>query len=295
MAFEGLLATLAAKRATVDAALDRVLPPADAMPQRVHRAMRYSLFAGGKRLRPALSLLACELCGGDERIALPPACALEMIHTYSLIHDDLPAIDNDDLRRGQPTCHKQFDEATAILAGDALLTHAFLVVVEHTPDAALAKSFVFELARAAGTDGIIGGQMVDIESSGTPGDAQKLLYIHTHKTVPPFVAALRCGALAARAPQNDLAALTLYAHSIGLAFQIADDILDVEGTAEELGKTPGKDAAASKLTYPALFGMAKARAEAQRLAQGAQQALDPFGSRADWLRQLADYIVQRRS
>ena len=295
MPFKPLLDELAAKRELIDSVLGRFLPPEDAVPERIHKAMRYSLFAGGKRLRPALTLWACELCGGEERHAMPAACALEMIHTYSLIHDDLPAIDNDDLRRGQPTCHKQFDEATAVLAGDALLTHAFLVMVEHTGDPVLAKTFVEEIGRASGTGGIIGGQMVDIQMDGQPGDARTLLYIHTHKTVPPFLAAVRCGAYAANASDADLAALTQYGESIGLAFQIADDILDVEGSAEQLGKTPGKDAAASKLTYPSLFGMPQAKAEAGKLIQAAKQSIERFGEKAKVLGLLADFIVQRSS
>ena len=296
MPFEQLLDALAATRREIDAALDLFLPAEDAQPPRIHQAMRYSLFAGGKRLRPALTLWACELCGGDTERAMPAACALEMIHTYSLIHDDLPAIDNDDLRRGRPTCHKQFDEATAVLAGDALLTHAFIVLAEHTPDPALAVLFAAEIGRASGTSGIIGGQVVDIEVTGTgAGDAETLDYIHTHKTMPPFVAAVRCGAHAARATVDQFGLLTQYAEALGLAFQIADDILDVEGTAEELGKTPGKDAAASKLTYPALHGVEQARVRARALVDHAVMSLAGFGARAELLRQLARFIYERRN
>ncbi len=295
-----LLDTLSETRKLIDDALERFLPPEDAYPTGIHKAMRYSVFAGGKRLRPALMLWTCELCGGDANLAMPPACALEMIHTYSLIHDDLPAIDDDDLRRGRPTCHKQFDEAAAILAGDALLTHAFIVIVEHVADPSLAKRFIAEIGRASGTGGIIGGQVVDIEASGSNAPARRadaagtLHYIHTHKTVPPFVAAVRCGAIAADASDADIDALTRYAEDIGLAFQVADDILDVEGTAEELGKTPGKDAAAAKLTYPALFGMAEAKAKARALVESAIHALDRFGQRASLLASLARFIVERK-
>lgn len=289
-------------RMQIDAELDDVLPDEGAYPPEIHRAMRYSLFAGGKRLRPALTLWACELCGGTIDKALPAACALEMIHTYSLIHDDLPAIDNDDLRRGQPTCHKQFGQATAILAGDALLTHAFLIIAEHTDDPALMYTFVTEIGRASGTGGIIGGQVVDIMTSAEEATDQQhdkaaelLEYIHKHKTVPPFVAAVRCGAAAAKASKPDIDTLTSYARDIGLAFQISDDILDVEGTAGELGKTPGKDAAAAKLTYPAVFGVEQARTEADELVNSACDAIKRFGTRAELLTQLARFICERKN
>ncbi len=284
-------AYLADLRHEVEAALARLLPPADERPARLHAAMRYSLLAGGKRLRPVLCLASAEAVGGTRAAALLPAIALECLHTYTLIHDDLPAMDDDDLRRGQPTCHKKFDEATAILAGDALLTFAFELLARATPAAQLAQ----ELAQAAGSRGVVGGQAEDLAAEGRAPDAQWLDYIHTHKTGALIRAACRMGALAGGANAAQLAALTSYAGEIGLAFQVADDVLNVTSTPEQLGKATGSDAARKKLTYVALFGLDEARARARTLADEAIAALAPLGARAEPLAALARFTVERSS
>lgn len=286
-----LNAYLAARRHEVDAALDRFLPPAGERPARLHAAMRYSLLAGGKRLRPILCLASAEAVGGRREAALLPAVALECLHTYTLIHDDLPAMDNDDLRRGLPTCHKKFDEATAILAGDALLTFAFELLAQATP----AVPLVRELAEAAGSRGVVGGQAEDLAAEGCEPDAAWLEFIHTNKTGKLLRAACRMGALTAGADADQLAALTAYATKIGLAFQIADDVLNVTSTAQQLGKAVGSDAARKKMTYVALYGLATARAKAAALITEAQAALAPLGERAAPLAALAEFTVKRSS
>jgi geranylgeranyl diphosphate synthase type II len=250
-------------RALVNDALDRWLPSPAEPPQRLHEAMRYSVFAGGKRLRPALARAACHAAGGSDADVLPTACALEMLHTYSLIHDDLPAIDNDDLRRGRPTCHTRFGEATAILAGDALQTHAFLVLAEHTPRRAAVPALVLELARAAGTGGMVGGEVADIEAEGRPPDAATVEFIHERKTAALFVASVAMGGLAAGADETTLDALRRFGSALGVAFQIVDDVLDETGDAQQLGKSPGKDRAARKMSYPAAVGLDASRRRAQ--------------------------------
>ena len=292
-------------RREVAAALERLLPPADERPARLHAAMRYSLLAGGKRLRPVLCLASAEAVGGERGAALLPAVALECLHTYTLIHDDLPAMDDDDLRRGQPTCHKQFDEATAILAGDALLTLAFELLArfgesqtarQASPSTGtVAAQLAQELAVAAGSRGVVGGQAEDLAAEGREPDAALLEYIHSHKTGALIRAACRMGALAGGANAAQLAALTAYAEKIGLAFQIADDVLNVTSTPEQLGKATGSDAARKKMTYVALFGLEVARAQAQALAAGAVAALAPLGAHAAPLAALAEFTVQRKS
>jgi geranylgeranyl diphosphate synthase type II len=282
---------LATLRQEVEAALERHLPDADARPARLHAAMRYSLLGGGKRLRPILCLASAEAVGGARAAALRPAVALELLHTYTLIHDDLPAMDDDALRRGQPTLHKKFDEATAILAGDALLTLAFEVLA-HAP---LAAQLVRELAEAAGSRGVVGGQAEDLAAEGRAPDAALLEFIHTHKTGALIRAACRMGARAAGATADQLAAVTDYAEKIGLAFQIADDILNVTSTPEQLGKAVGSDAARQKMTYVALYGLAPARAKARALIAAAQAALAPLGARAQPLAALAEFTIQRTS
>jgi geranylgeranyl diphosphate synthase type II len=256
------------------------------------------VFAGGKRVRPVLMLAACETVGGDLNQALPAACAMEMIHTYSLIHDDLPAMDDDDFRRGNPTNHKVYGEATAILAGDALLTEAFILLAgdqEHG-DAAARLRVIHEIATASGSRGMVGGQVVDMESEGKGEiDLATLSYIHTHKTGALIRASVRAGAILGGATEQSLAALTHYGEAIGLAFQIADDILDVEGTTEELGKDAGSDQARGKATYPALVGLEASKARAQELVQMALDALSIFDQRAEPLRAIASYIVKRKS
>jgi geranylgeranyl diphosphate synthase, type II len=288
---------MAAQQKAVDAALDRWVPREDQNPATIHRAMRYSLFAGGKRIRPLLAIAAA-VAVSDAPIGIEScACALEMIHTYSLIHDDLPALDNDDLRRGRPTCHKVFGDAMAILAGDALLTLAFEVLAKMEHAVAHRRiELVRELATASGTvGGMIGGQVNDLEGEGKHPTARLLESIHRAKTGALLRASLRMGAIYAGADADQLAALTGFGEHVGLAFQIVDDILDVEQSSEALGKTAGKDAAQHKITFPAVYGIERSRemAEDERLA--AHLALQPFDDRAQRLRELADLIVRRQA
>lgn len=276
--------------------LDRLMPPATTPPPRIHEAMRYSLMAGGKRLRPILVLAAGEVFGGAPERLYPVACAFEMVHTYSLIHDDLPAMDNDDLRRGMPTCHKQFDEATAILAGDGLMTHAFRILAEMNAPAEQKVRVIRELAVGSGTvEGMIAGQVVDLEAEGKPIDGARLNFIHRAKTGALIRGALVCGGVVAGAAEDDIALLAAYGERVGLAFQIADDILDETATAEQLGKTPGKDAAAGKATYPALYGLEASRRQAEALAEEAVALLSSLGRRAELLAELARFVVHRTS
>jgi geranylgeranyl diphosphate synthase, type II len=281
----------------VDAELDRLAPTESTPPETIHRAMRYSLFAGGKRIRPILCLEAARAISGDAAGAETAACALEMIHTYSLIHDDLPALDNDDLRRGKPTCHKVFGEAMAILAGDALLTLAFQVLAAiETVDAAAKTRMVLELATASGTPGgMIAGQVSDLEGEGKTPDPLLLESIHRAKTGALLRASLRIGAIYAGASRAQFDALSLYGEHVGLAFQIVDDVLDVVASSEALGKTPGKDAAQKKITFPAVYGLEESRRMAERERELAHQALASLGGRADRLKELADLIVRRRA
>jgi len=289
---------LRGRQQQVDARLEQLLPPPGQRPESIHRAMRHSVFAGGKRIRPALCLEAAAVVDrAAESGALDVACALEMIHTYSLIHDDLPALDNDDFRRGVPTCHKVFGDAVAILAGDALLTLAFEVLASGGPAENERRAAILaEVARAAGTvDGMIGGQVVDLESEGRAVDGATVEYIHRAKTAAMLRAAVRCGALAAGAPSPEYKALSEYGGCAGLAFQIVDDILDVQGSTEELGKTAGKDAAQRKATYPSVFGLDRSRQMAGDLIAQAVSALAPFGERARWLREIAFFLGERKS
>jgi geranylgeranyl diphosphate synthase type II len=282
-------------RTLVDGELDRILPPAEEYPPSIHKAMRYSVFAGGKRLRPTLCLEAGRLFGGDEKVLLRVGSSLELIHTYSLIHDDLPALDNDDLRRGKPTSHVVFGEAAAILAGDALLTLAFEAIAGAGGGAAdRILQVIQELAHAVGTvRGMVGGQVVDLESNDTTGDAARLEYIHSAKTGAFIRAALRSGAILAKANPDDLARITAYGEKIGLAFQIADDLLDVLGSQAELGKTIGKDQEQHKATYPAIHGIEASQRIASRLVEEACETLEPYGARAEILQGIAHYIVGR--
>ena len=286
--------------ARIDAALDRFLPRETELPHSIHKAMRYSIFAGGKRVRPILMLAACQAVGGDTGCAIPAACAMEMIHTYSLIHDDLPAMDDDDFRRGNPTNHKVFGEAIAVLAGDALLTEAFKLASDPRftdgcePSGLLAV--IHEIATCAGSYGMVGGQVVDMESEGRHDiDLATVQYIHTHKTGALIKASVVAGALLGGASGQQLAAIARYGEAAGLAFQITDDILDIEGTTEEIGKDAGSDEARGKATYPAVMGLAAAKLEAQSMMDEALRALEIFGAEADTLREIARYIVQRRS
>jgi geranylgeranyl diphosphate synthase type II len=286
-------AYLEGARVRVEAALDASLGPE--RPESLREAMRYSLLAGGKRLRPILCLAACELAGGDADQAMATAVALEMIHTMSLIHDDLPAMDNDDLRRGRPTSHKVFGEANAILAGDALLTRAFEMVALRSPGVPPERllQVVGELALASGAPGLVGGQVVDLECEGQSVDLDTLEYIHLHKTGALLRACVISGALIAGAPDPLLQALGVYARGIGLAFQIIDDILDVTASSEVLGKTAGKDLTADKTTYPKLLGLEESRRRADGLVLEAKTSLEPWRDRAAPLLALADFITSR--
>lgn len=282
-------------RQTVEAELERRMGKASLGPNRLAEAMRYSMFAGGKRLRPALVLECCELAGGRPQDALPCACAVEMIHTYSLIHDDLPAMDDDDLRRGRPSCHRAFDEATAILAGDALLALAFETASAITP-ASAALEVLRTLACAAGPRCLVGGQMLDMSIQGRTATLDDVDMIHEHKTADLIAACCRSGALVARRkPDAKVAALERYGRFLGRAFQVADDILDVTSSAEELGKTPGKDVTAGKATYPSVVGLERSKRQARELAMQAIEALSGFDHRADGLRALALFVIERKN
>jgi len=285
-------AWLKSQKERVDAALDRLLPSATEPPVTLNAAMRHSMFAGGKRLRPILLLAACEACGGDTEQALPAACAVECIHTYSLIHDDLPCMDDDDFRRGHPTCHKVYGEAIAILAGDALQAFAF-ELLSYVPDG---LGLVFELSHASGRHFLIAGQVRDLEAEGRTVSFDELRTIHEGKTAALLTCCLRIGAQIATEPEVSLEkfeALTTFGHALGLAFQVIDDILDCTQSSEKLGKTAGKDAASGKSTYVSILGLEAARAEAARLTAEAHAALEPLGAAADRLREIADHLLAR--
>jgi geranylgeranyl diphosphate synthase type II len=287
---------IACQQARIDAALERWVPRDSVVPESIHKAMRYSLFAGGKRIRPILCLAAAEAVSTATEGIESAACTLELIHTYSLIHDDLPALDNDDLRRGVPTCHKVFGDAIAILAGDSLLTLAFQVLSQMACAADRKVALIEELSTAAGTvGGMIGGQVCDLEGEGQSPTAALLEAIHRAKTGALLRASLRMGGMYAGADREQLDALSCYGEHVGLAFQIVDDVLDVEQSSEALGKTAGKDAQQHKITFPAVYGLDRSRemAEEERLA--AHAALRVFGDRAERLGELADLIVHRRA
>jgi geranylgeranyl diphosphate synthase type II len=285
---------LVARQKEVYRALDRFLPKASVAPATIHKAMRYSLFAGGKRLRPILCLAAAEACGGKTSAALPHACAVECIHTYSLIHDDLPSMDNDDLRRGRPTCHKVFGDGIAILAGDALLTIAFEIAAHaKTVSRYELRDLLQEIAEAAGSRKLIAGQVADLEAEGRRLTRAQVRSIHENKTAALLTTSVRLGAMSANATARQLASITAFGRALGLAFQVIDDILDVTQTSEKLGKSAGKDVAAEKATYPAVIGLEKSRAEARRLTRQAHSALESLGKNASVLRALADYLLAR--
>jgi geranylgeranyl diphosphate synthase type II len=287
------------KKERVDSALERYLPKKEEFTLNLHKAIQHSLFAGGKRIRPILSIASFEAVGGEGEGILPFACALEMIHTYSLIHDDLPAMDNDDFRRGQPTCHKIFGEAIAILAGDGLLTEAFKLmtnqpVKDHpSSDGGLILDLINEVAQAAGVLGMVGGQVVDIESEGKAVDLPMVQYIHTHKTGAMILASVRVGAKLGGAKEEILKALTCYGENLGLAFQVADDILNVEGKAALMGKKTGSDLSKGKATYPSVLGVEESKKRARELVHLAVDALKPLGPEADPLREIARFVVAR--
>lgn len=275
-----------------DRQLDQLLSSSDSASGQLLEAMRYSVFNGGKRFRPILAYAACQAVTGQIEAADAPAAAVELIHAYSLVHDDLPAMDDDDLRRGQPTCHIKFDEATAILAGDALQTAAFSALLQHsTPEHLL--SLLTELTQASGALGMVAGQMIDLSSVGHTLDVSALENMHRHKTGALIRASVRMGAIAGNASTEQLESLTTYAQALGLAFQVQDDILDVEGDTTTLGKQAGADAALDKPTYPALLGLEQAKAKAHELVETALSALEGFGPEAHLLRELARYVIQR--
>ncbi len=288
--------TLEEGRILTDAALERLLPPATQYPSSIHQAMRHSVFAGGKRLRPILGMEAAQMVQGCVPDGIEElGAALEMLHTYSLIHDDLPALDNDDLRRGRPTCHKAFGEATAILAGDALQTLAYEVLARLPCSAEARVAIIAEVAHATGTiGGMIGGQVMDLEAEHVHPDAQTLEYIHRSKTGALLTASVVTGGLYAGATEAQIAGLRGFGENIGLAFQIVDDVLDVTQTSEQLGKTAGKDTAHDKATYPALFGIEASLKKADELVAQADTALNQFGDRARSLRELAKFLVERK-
>lgn len=288
--------TLESGRQTIDATLDRLLPPSAQKPESIHRAMRHSVFAGGKRLRPILCMEAGRAISGKLPADIEElGCALEMLHTYSLIHDDLPALDNDDLRRGRPTCHVVFGEATAILAGDALQTCAYQVLSKLRCPAEARVAIVEEISTATGTvNGMIGGQVLDLEAERQPADAATLEYIHRSKTGALITASLVSGGIYAGAKSGAVNRLREFGQAIGLAFQIVDDVLDVTQSSEQLGKTAGKDTATEKATYPAVFGIDASLSKADALVRSACAALDGFGERGQTLKELAQFLVQRK-
>ena len=289
-----LSAFLADSTARVNEALDRLLPAATARPATIHRAMRYSVFAGGKRMRPALCLAGAAACGGDPADALPLACAVECIHTYSLVHDDLPAMDDDDFRRGKPTNHRVFGEGVAVLAGDALLTQAFEIAAQCRGWPRYShQKIILEIARAAGSLQLIAGQVADLEGEGRRISASQLRYIHERKTSALLCCSVRLGGMSANCTPARLQALSDFGYHVGLAFQVVDDILDVTQTSEQLGKTAGKDIKACKATYPSVVGMNRSRRIAEKLTRRAFAALKPFHGRAPALEALAAYLLNR--
>lgn len=285
---------LAARAAKVDSAMDQFLPKAKERPATIHEAMRYAVFAGGKRLRPVLCLAAAEACGGKISKALAPACAVELMHTYSLVHDDLPAMDDDDLRRGRPTCHKVYGEGMAVLCGDALLTEAFIALTQ-TPATKRygAREYVAELANCGGSKQLIGGQVMDLEGESKKLGKRELVRIHEAKTAALLTTSLRLGAMTANASPTQLAALTRFGYHLGLAFQVIDDILDVTQSTEVLGKTAGKDQAVEKTTYPSVIGLNASRKEAAKLTKAAMEALKPLGKKASRLQEIATHMLER--
>lgn len=285
---------LAERIALVDAALERFIPSAETRPATLHQAMRHSVFAGGKRLRPILCLAAAEACGGTIEQAIHAACAVECLHTYSLIHDDLPCMDDDDFRRGVPTCHKVYGDGVAVLAGDSLQALAFELVAGTKATSRYATAdMVLELARTAGSLHLVGGQVADLEGEGKKLPMEDLRYIHESKTAALLTTSVKLGGMSANATPEQLQALHTFGMATGLAFQIIDDILDVTQTTEKLGKSAGKDLASDKSTYPALMGLEASRDEAHRITEKAMQALEIFGAKGERLHQLAEHLLSR--
>lgn len=285
---------IAKKRTLVEQALNKALPKASARPATIHKAMRHSIFAGGKRLRPVLTIAAAEACGGNESDAMPPAIAVECLHTYTLVHDDLPCMDDDDFRRGHPTCHKVYGEGIAVLAGDALQSIAFEIIAGTQPTKRYnAADYVKELAITGGSQKLIGGQVADIEGEGADLNRAQLKYIHLNKTSALLKSSIRFGGMSANATPAQLEALSTFGESLGLAFQVIDDILDVTQTTEKLGKSAGKDEAVGKATYPAIIGLDASRKEAARLTKKAIDALSIFGKKGAVLEAIARYMLER--
>ena len=290
---------LKSKKDTVDAALERYLPGVSSVPPILFESVRYSVFAGGKRIRPILCLASAEAVGGKAETVLPAACALEMIHTYSLIHDDLPVMDDDDYRRGKPTNHRIFGEAVAILAGDALLTEAFHLISDRelfngVPAESILR-VIHELSQASGYFGMVGGQVVDIQSEGQAVGEETLYFIHTHKTGALMTAAVRTGAILAGAAEGQIHALSQYGRDLGIAFQVADDILNVEGNRESLGKEIGSDTRLKKVTFPSVMGLEASRRKAREFVEHALSHLESFDEKAEPLRAIARYTIERKS
>lgn len=279
----------------IDGALSYLLPAKEQRPSQLHEAMHYSVFAGGKRIRPILMAASCEAVGGNIKHVIPAACAMEMIHTYSLIHDDLPAMDDDDFRRGLPTNHKVYGEATAILAGDALLTQAFITLAKPNPaiDMTTQQRVLEIIAQAAGAAGMVGGQIVDMEAEGQTPNLETVDYIHRHKTGALILAAIQCGALLGGADRKTFEDLTCFGKAAGLAFQIADDILDIIGDQDQLGKDIGSDQQRGKATYPAVLGLEVSQKRMEELHQQALNILSSYGAKAEPLRQISEYIINR--
>jgi len=282
----------------IDKRLNELLPPASEYPPIIHQAMRYSVFAGGKRLRPILTIAACHAVKGGQKQVLDSGCALELIHTYSLIHDDLPAMDNDDLRRGKATSHKVFGEAIAILAGDALLTMGFQILSQsllNHPLNAKGLQIIYEIATAIGSTGLIGGQVMDLQSEGKNTDLETISYIHKAKTAALITASIKLGGMLGNASKDELEMLEKYGNKVGLAFQIIDDILDVEGSDEKLGKTAGKDKNSLKATYPQIIGLDQSKKKASELIEEAIIDIEPLGNEASPLAEIARFILTRQS
>lgn len=294
-----LRAYLNEKRAMVEEALRGILPDPEGPTADIIRAMSYSLFAGGKRLRPILCIAGAEAVGGKAKDVLPVACAIELIHTYSLIHDDLPVMDNDDMRRGKPSSHKVFGEAAALLAGDGLLTKAFELMTQTDFEKGAEPRAILRviglIARAAGYEGMVGGQVVDIQSEGTEVDSSIVEFIHTHKTGALIAASVSSGAILVGGEEHEVKALTSYGQNIGLAFQVSDDILDIEGDSKELGKNVGSDARQEKITYPKVLGLNRSKEIQRELVERAIESLKPFDHSADPLRHIARYIIERKT
>jgi geranylgeranyl diphosphate synthase type II len=289
-----LASYLKRRAAEVDTAMDAFLPKAKQRPATIHGAMRYSVFAGGKRLRPVLCLAAAEACGGEIANAFAPACAVELMHTYSLVHDDLPAMDDDELRRGRPTCHKVYGEGMAVLCGDALLTEAFIICAKTPPTRRYGtRDYIDEFATTGSSRQLIGGQVMDLEGEGKKLTKRELVRIHEAKTAALLTTSLRLGAMTANATPAKLEALTHFGRALGLAFQVIDDILDVTQSTEVLGKTAGKDQEVEKSTYPAILGLDASRREAIKLTHAAMEALGPLGKSANRLREVASHLLQR--